>query len=86
MSKLIQFPGAPQTEASRDISKTIVNGARNNVVPFKNPREERSWRSQYGGLTIEVNPFAFDTEEKYLSFIDDLGALLCAYGRLEDRT
>lgn len=64
---------------------------KNNGDLFRDPsqrsiRKQNEWRSKYGGLSIKVTPFAFDTEGKYLSFIDDLGALLCAYGRLEDRT
>lgn len=89
LSKVIHFPVAQKNEISKSISADIVKEAHapvagENVVQFgvqrpKSIRERSTWRSRYGGLSIEINPYAFDSEEEYLSFIDELGALLCAY-------
>ena len=79
MSKCNQFPGAPQTAKSMEISETILMGAMDNAVQCGDSAQSE-WRDKYGEIMIEVNRFAFDSEEKYRSFLNDLTALIYAYG------
>nr|WP_325193361.1 hypothetical protein [uncultured Oscillibacter sp.] len=89
MAKIIHFPTAEKSEVSKSIAQDIVKEAHGpvadgNVVPFAPPRpksirEQSTWRSRYGGLSVEINPYAFDSEAEYLSFVDELAALLSAY-------
>lgn len=91
MAKIIRFPATdselakPLAEYLKEFAQTPKDGE--NIVPFEVPnptslRGQNMWRSKYQGITIALNPYAFDTEEEYLACFDALAEVMFEFDQL----
>ena len=89
MAKIIPFPAA-NSEYAKPLAETLREVAKlsENVIPYVEEatpgslRARNLWRNKYQGLRIDVNPYAFDSEEDYLACCDALAEVMFKFEQL----
>lgn len=92
MAKIIRFSAAnseyakPLAETLREVAK--AEALSENVIPYVEEatpgslRARNLWRNKYQGLRIDVNPYAFDSEDDYLACCDALAEVMFEFDQL----